>query len=151
MKTAISPENLPKGAPSVPVPEETADFYLLVFSDPENKVVPVRLRVVGSGPGGQRRGQTLWINLTGHTILGNLGERKLLIASDSSSIVEAPRADEGDYPVSMTYRSEGDDTEKPICETRWMHDPRARNLGVIFAKEGFRAPRLLVFSDLRLE
>lgn len=144
-----NPEELPPGAPSAPVPEAAADIYLLVMSDPANKVAPVSLQVVDAGAAKLRRGRTLWFNLTPLTIGGRLGSETIILKPASRTVMDAPRSDAGDYPVSLAYRMEGKEHLYPICETRWLHDPRGRNLGFVIARPGSRTPRVLVFPDFR--
>ena len=143
------PELLPAGAPSVKVPETMVDFYLLVFSDPANKVAPVRVQAVDADAGKIGKGHTLWFNLTDLTIGGKLGGESLLIKPMGTAVMRPPRSDPGDYPVSIAYRKAGVDSDFPICETRWMHDPRSRNLGFIIPREGIPAPRVMMFPDFR--
>lgn len=145
------PEQLPPGAPSATVSKTASDIYLLVMTDPANKVAPVRLQVVDVVAANLRRGQTLWFNLTELTIGGQLGSERLVVKPASRALMKAPRSDGGDYSVSMAYRMEGKEHTYPICETRWIHDPRARNLGFITAKDGKRTPRVLVFPDFRAD
>lgn len=144
-----NPEELPPGAPSTSVPESATDIYLLVISDPSNKVAPVCLQVVDASAAKLSRGKTLWFNLTEYTVGGTLGIEKLVIKPMSRAVADAPRKEAGDYPVSLAYRMEGNEHLYPICETRWLHDPRGRNLGFVIARPGSRTPRVLVFPDFR--
>jgi len=143
------PENLPPGAPTVRVPEEVVDFYLIVTSDPRNQVTPVRMTVVNANEDQLRRGQTLWFNLTDLTIGGNLGSQSLLIQPQSRAIMDAPADGSVDYPVSLAYKKADSEDLYPIFETRWIHDPGSRNLGFVFAREDNSAPSVQVFPDHR--
>jgi hypothetical protein len=113
--------------------------------------VPVRLQVVDVGAAKLRRGQTLWFNLTPLTVGGKLGSEAIILKPSSRAVTGAPRIDAGDYPVSLAYRMEGKEHNYPICETRWTHDPRSRNLGFVIARQGTRTPRVFVFPDFREE
>lgn len=146
-----NPEKLPPGAPVTNVPASAADIYLLVTSDLSNKVAPVRLQVVDAGAAKLSRGKTLWFNLTELTVAGKLGSEKLVLKPKSRALVGAPRPDAGDYPVNLAYRMEGKEHLYPICETRWSHDPRNRNLGFVMTSPGSRTPRVLVFPDFRAD
>ena len=145
------PKVIPAGAPSATVPAAITDIYLLVMSDPANKVAPVSLQIVDASAAKLLRGQTLWYNLTELTIGGKLGAASIILKPKSRAIMEAPRNDAGDYPVTLAYRKEGIEQAYPICETRWAHDPRNRNLGFVMTKPGSRTPRVLVFPDFRVE
>lgn len=146
-----NPEELPPGAPSTSVPESATDIYLLVMSDPSNKVAPVRLQVVDASAAKLSRGKTLWFNLTEHTVGGTLGTEKLVIKPMSRAVTDAPRKEAGDFPVNLGYRMKGKEHLYPICQTRWNHDPAARSLGFIITRPGSRTPRVLVFPDSRVE
>lgn len=143
------PELLPSGAPAVKVPETMLDFFLLFFSDPGNKVAPVRVQAIDAEAGKCGEGGTLWFNLTDLTIGGKLGGESLLIKPRGTAVMRPPRSDAGDYPVSIAYRKAGVASDFPICETRWVHDPRSRSLGFIIAREGIPAPRIMMFPDFR--
>lgn len=145
------PEKLTPGAPSTKVPEAMVDFYLLIISDPTNKVAPVRMQVVNASSEKITKGQTLWFNLTDLTIGGKLGTEKLLINPKGSIVTNAPRNDAGDYPVSIAYHKQGEETSYPICETIWMYDPLSRSLGFIIQQAGAKNPRLMMYPDFRSE
>jgi hypothetical protein len=144
-----APENLPAGAPTAMLPEGTIDFYLLVSSDPSNKIAPVRMQVINAPADQLRRGQTLWLNLTDLTIGGKLGSQKLFIKPRSRTTTNPPANKTAAYPVSMAYRIHGNGLTYPICETKWMHDPRTRTLAIVIANKGIRTPAVLLFPDLR--
>lgn len=146
-----NPEELPPGAPAAAIPAAAADIYLLVMSDPSNKVAPVRLQVVDASAAKLARGKTLWFNLTQLTVGGKLGTETLALKPMSRAVMDAPRNDAGDYHVKLAYRMEGKEHLYPICETRWSHDPRNRNLGFVITSPGNRTPRVLVFPDFREE
>jgi hypothetical protein len=145
------PEKLPAGAPNAKLPETVTDFYLLLTSDPENAVAPVKMQVIAAGTERLRAGQMLWFNLTSHQIAGRVGSEKLSMRPQSTVTLDAPASSAGDYPVDLAYRIEGKEPVYPICETQWRHDPRCRSLAFVFAKPGTRTPRVQVFPDFRME
>jgi len=150
LPTAIDdPEKLPEGAPSVVLPESSTDFYLLLTSDPSNKVAPVRIQAINADPSRLKKGAMLWYNLTDLTVGGTVGSRKLVIAPLSSKTLEPPASGNTDYPVDLAFRIAGKEANYPLCETKWRHDPRSRSLAFIIANEGYRSPRILVFPDFR--
>jgi hypothetical protein len=109
------------------------------------------MMVVNAGIDQIGRGHTLWFNLTPHLIGGKLGTEKLLVQPQARANMRAPANGRLDYPVSLAYRKTDRKEFYPICETRWVHDPRSRNIGFIFMQEGSRTPRVLVFPDFRSE
>lgn len=143
------PAKLTPGAPGAKVPETVVDFYLLLSSDPANQVAPVKIQVINAGTDRLRPGQMLWFNLTDHQVGGRLGTEKLVIQPQSTATLNPPAVGAKDYPVDLAYRIQGKEHLYPICETKWLHDPRSRSLAFIFAKPGTRTPRVLVFPDFR--
>ena len=143
------PDLVPPGAPTVKVPAGTADFYLLVTSDPDNKVAPVRLQVINANAERLKRGQMLWFNLTKNTVGGTVGSEKLAIKPNSRVTLDAPARGNTNYPVDLAFRIPGKKPLYPLCETRWRHDPRSRSVAFIITKPGVRTPRVLVFPDYR--
>ena len=145
------PAKLPPDAPSAKVPETVGDFYLLVSSDPSNKIAPVGMQVINAGMDRLRAGQMLWFNLTEHQVGGQLGSEKLVMQPKSTVTVDPPASGARDYAVNLAYRIQGREHLYPICETKWLHDPRSRSLAFIFNRPGVRTPRVLVFPDFRDE
>ena len=143
------PEKIPKGAPSTKVPAGVADFYLLVTSDPSNKVAPVRLQVINANADRLKRGQMLWFNLTENTIGGTVGSERLAIKPSSRVTIDPPARSNSNYPVDLAFRIPGKEHLYPLCETQWRHDPRSRSVAFIITKQGVRTPRVMVFPDYR--
>lgn len=150
-KPPVDPENLPAGAPNVKVPANLSDFYLLLISDPENQVAPVRMQVIDAGAERLRRGQMLWFNLTEQPVGGDVGSQRLSLKPRSQLILDAPATGHTDYPVNLSFRIPGQEAVYPLCETKWLHDPRSRTVAFVFSKPGIRTPRVLVFPDFRVE
>lgn len=145
----VDPKVLPPGAPTAKIPGTLVDFYLLLMSDPSNKIAPVKMHLVNANNDKLQLGQMMWFNLTDMTIGGRLGTEKILLNPRSQAIMDAP-APAGDYSVSLAYRVSGKELTYPICETQWTHDPRSRSLAFVIAKEGARTPRVHVYPDFRV-
>lgn len=143
------PAKLPAGAPAATVPAELTDFYLLVTSDPANRVAPVRMQVINAGADRLKPGQMLWFNLTKNTVGGTVGSEKLVIQPQSRATLDPPARGNANYPVNLAYRIPGNEHLYPLCETKWLHDPRSRSLAFVIAGQGVRTPRVLVFPDYR--
>lgn len=86
----ISPE-----APSIETPADYNDFFLLVASDPNKKIAPVKIEVVNIAIRNFRLGQTLRINKSDHTIEGKLGSQILSLKPEGYQVVNPPISDEG--------------------------------------------------------
>lgn len=144
-------EDIPVGTPKISLLPGVVDFYLLIAADPSNHHAPLRMRVVDVGNEKLRDGQTLWFNLTDHTIGGKLGTERILIKPRSQAIMNQPTSANEDYNVKIAYTVEGKNEVYPICETQWTHNPSIRNLAFIFANADKRTPRVWVFPDIRIE
>ncbi len=53
---------IPPGAPKATLAATISDFYLIVSSDPDNKVAPVKIQVVNASAENFKLGQMLWYN-----------------------------------------------------------------------------------------
>ena len=148
-KPITDPKELPKGAPTVNIPANLTDFYLLVISNPKNKVIPVRLLVINANANRVKRGQMLWYNLTQKTISGNIGKHKAHLKPGNHQVIEEPVTGKKNYPVTLQFTIPGDDFVHPLCETQWRHDPRSRSIVFVVSEKNRRAPRVLAFPDFR--
>ena len=147
------PKEVPPDAPMVEIPADHTDFVLLVFSDPNNKIAPVKLEAVNLESGTFKTGQTLWVNRTDKTIEGKLGEQTLSLGPGSSKILDAPLSDKGVptsgyYSASFTYRSGDEGAFEPITEQQWWHDANSRHLGFI-VNTGGKLPKIFFYRDFR--
>lgn len=146
-------ESVPPDAPSIEIPENYHDFYLIVSRDPENKIAAVKLKAINIETANLKLGQTLWINHTDQTIEGKLGDRILSLGPDSSKILDAPFINKseptrGYYHASFTYQVRDKETFEPITEQQWWHDATCRHLGFI-EHSGGKLPKIYVFRDFR--
>ena len=151
LKMLPAPEADPKkvspDAPSVAVPEAVTDFYLLVSSDPANAVAPVKLEVIDATK--FIKGQMLWFNLTANRIDGQIGAEKLALPGNAQAILNPPAVKNEDYNVNISFATPGSDLLQPFCETKWRHEPQARNVFFVVTNEGARAPRVMGLRDQR--
>lgn len=138
-------------APSALVPAGSGDIYLLVMPDPDQAVAPVRMQVLDARADRFKPGQMLWYNLTPHDVGGIVGGQKLVVNGAGRELLEAPASGDEDYHVDLSYRIRGRDALYPLCETRWVHRPRARMLVFIVTEAGSRTPRVVAFPDHREE
>lgn len=145
------PELVDPKAPNAKVAESVTDFYLLVSSDPENTVAPVKLQVINANSTTFRKGQMLWFNLTPNSIGGKVGSSQLRMTANSQTILDAPASGNEDYQVNISFRIPGKDHIYPLCETKWLHDPRSRTVLFVVNQNGGRTPRIMGFPDYREE
>lgn len=140
----VSPE-----APKATLPEAVIDCYLLVSSDPANKIAPVKLQVIDADPAKFTNGQMLWFNLTPNRIGGKIGDEDLAMEANSRKILDSPASSNEDYNVNLSFRMPGNERLYPLCETKWQHDTRSRTVVFVVAQQGTRTPRVLGFPDYR--
>jgi hypothetical protein len=143
------PEEVDPGAPKAPVAETIKDFFLLVTPDPANKTVPVKLQVIDGDASKFGKGEMMWYNLTPYSIGGKVGSEQLAMAANSKANLKPPAATNEDYAVSLAYRKAGDKRPYPLCETKWLHDPKTRTLLFVIVQPGSTTPRVLGFPDHR--
>ena len=140
---------IPAGAPAVEVPEATGDIYLILAHDSANTVAPVRMQIVNAAANRLGPGQMLWINLTPNAVGGLVGSEKLNMAAQSCVILNAPASGPTDYEVRLACRIPGEANSRPICQTKWLHDPRSRMLVFVIGDQAKRSPRVMAFPDYR--
>ncbi len=145
----LKPEEVSPDAPKAAVPEALTDFYLLVSSDPANKIAPVKLQVIDADAAKFRPGQMLWFNLTPNSVGGQVGTEQLAMAANSKMILNAPTSKNEDYNVNLSFRMPGNEVLYPLCETKWRHDTRSRSVLFVIPQAGSRSPRVLGFPDFR--
>ena len=150
-KEPAKPEEIPPGSPQVTVGEATGDIYLLVTSDPKNKVIPVAMQVINADQASFRKGQMLWFNLTTHKVGGKLGSEKLVLEPNSRKTSAAPAKGTENYPVELYYQMPGDERLWPLCETQWQHNPAGRSVVFVLSEAGSKVPRIVGFPDYRAE
>lgn len=145
----VAGEPPPAAAPKVAVGEALKNIYLLVSSDPANKVAPVRFQVINADADGFKNGQLLWFNISPHLIGGSIGSQTIKLAPNAKAIVKAPADQAGDYNVKIGYVPAGTERAEPLCETVWLHDPRAKNVVFVVPVADSRMPRIMGFADFR--
>ena len=94
-------------------------------------------------------GETLWFNLTTHTIGAKLGSETLTIKPSSRLISKPPLAKNGYYKTKFFYRAKGKKDFQPIMNKSWWHDANSRNIGFV-VNRGRRLPRIFTFKDQRV-
>lgn len=143
-------ETIPEEAPSVRIPESAKDVYLILTSDPENTVAPVRIQAVSADAATVSRGQMLWFNLTDKHVGGKVGSQNLDLKPGTRERVREPRQGSGNYPIELYFMIRGDTHLHPLSESNWRHDPRSRSLVFVAANGNRRAPRIYSVSDFRM-
>lgn len=146
----LDPEQVPPEAPQALIPETTGDCYLILGSDPANKVAPVRIQAVNAATDKFRKGQMLWFNLTTSDIGGRIGTEQLRLSPNSRQILNAPATSASPYRVKIDYVIPDEKILRPICETQWQYNPATRMVMFVFNENGKQVPRVMGFSDFRI-
>ena len=147
-QTAGGSPLIPLDAPKATLAAAISDFYLIVSSDPSNKVAPVKIQIVNASAANFKPGQMLWFNLTENKIGGAVGSQKLVIGPNARIILDAPANKQEDYHVNIQFLPPGQERVEPLCETNWSHDPRSRSVYFVVNAGGI-LPRILGFPDFR--
>lgn len=148
--TAVSkPEEIPPGTPIKKLPPDITDFYLIVASDPANKVSQVQFQVVDAGSQKFKKGQMMWFNLTANSVGGQIGSQKLALKGQSRAIVEAPALRDEAFDVKIGYAIANEPRIYPICQTKWVHDSRSRIVMFVHGGEDNSTPQIEGFTDFR--
>lgn len=142
----LDPESFPKGAPIVKIPAKVTDCYLIVVSDPQNKILPVRILLVDSSDGQLKAGQTLWINFTNQNIAGKLGKETVKIPAKSKVVSDAPLRKSGYYLASFLYQPNSKSKFLPVMKKSWWFDATSKHLGFIVSTGG-KLPKIFTLRD----
>ncbi len=142
------PEAFPEGAPSVSIPAEQTDLYFLVFSDPKNNVLPIRIQPISIDNSILKPGETMWLNFTPKKIAAKLGQTEFSIDPNKQAISKPPLPASGYYLAQFAYKEATDVEYSPIMKKSWWHDEFSKNLGFVI-DAGDRLPKIFTFRDRR--
>ncbi len=149
-KPPIDAKSVPEGTPSVLLPAEVKDFYLICGVDPSNQILPIQMHIVNANSDKIGRGEMLWFNLTAKSVVGKVGSQDLRLAPKATFLLKEPVVGDKSYPIELYFHVEGDDRTHPLVESQWSHDPRTRSIVFVFDEGKRRAPRVMAFSDFRM-
>ncbi|MGZ0655767.1 hypothetical protein ACWPKO_11035 [Coraliomargarita sp. W4R53] len=122
---------VPEEAPSVMIPKNWEKVLLLVFADPSNPVMPIRVKALNASDDVFGPGELLFINYSEISIFGLLGEQKLLVHPGTMKVVSSPMSKMGEYQVKLDS-VEGDiESRRWLMRQTWRHHPGVRR--VVFA------------------
>lgn len=142
------PKAFPEGAPSVSISTEQTDLYLLIFSDPKNKVLPIRIQSINIDNSRLKIGETMWFNFSNRKIAAKLGQAEFLIDANKLAISKPPSTTSGYYLAQFSYKEDNDPEYSPIMKKSWWHDEFSKNIGFVI-DAGDRLPKIYTFRDRR--
>ncbi len=144
----LEPQDFPSAAPKISVPANLRDLYLIVLSDPTNKVFPVRFQPIDVGDNQLKLGETLWINLSKHPIEARLGDQPVKVPTGAKVVSKPPLKSNGYYKAQFIYQPNGEGPFQPVMKKSWWYDANSKNLGFII-DTGERVPVIFLFRDQR--
>ena len=144
----VDPENPPEDVPSLRIGEGVGDFYILITPDRSKATLPVQMRLVDTGGGKLKAGETLWFNLTEHRIVAKLGSSRMSVDPKGRTVSKDPIRESGYYIAEFGYQPQGEGEFRRVTEQQWWHDARSRHIGFIVASGG-RLPKIFFYRDYR--
>lgn len=129
----------PASAPRILIPLGMELTVLLIFPDANNPILPIRVQTINASASVFGPGELYWVNLTDIAVGGMIGERKLLMKPRSTQIMQAPKQENGDYPVLIDCATPGENKRRWLVRQTWRHNANARQLVFI---QPLDAPRI---------
>jgi hypothetical protein len=148
-KLPADPKDLPAGAPSAAVSETVTDCYLLIASDPSNKVSPLKMQVVDTGGAVFGAGDLMWFNTSKFEVGGRLGSADFRVKPNSRTVVNPGVSGYDSFPVKIGYSPGAGKPAAPLCTTVWQSDPSARTLVFVHGRPTATFPQIRGFIDSR--
>lgn len=142
-------EEIPTGSPSMNIPGNLADLYLLAVSDPGNPTLPVRFKPINVNDERLKPGETLWLNLSKHNVLAKLGEHEVSIPPMKQAISPPPREGNGYYSAQFIYQPNGEGKYRKALNKTWRFQMNSKSLGFII-ESGGRRPEIFTIRDRRI-
>lgn len=135
--------------PTLKIPEDVVEFYIVLHPDLENKEFPIKMDLVDAGDSKLKVGETLWCNFTKHRIAAKLGKTEMTADPNSRTVSTAPEDQNGYYVAKFTYQLNGEGEFLTITEQSWFHDAKSKHLGFIISTND-KLPKIFFFRDFRV-
>ncbi|MFC7337241.1 hypothetical protein ACFQY0_08640 [Haloferula chungangensis] len=140
-------EAVPKGAPTVRIPEGWSRCYLLFTVDTKNKVFPLKAIPIDGSLNNFPVGHSRIVNLSLAMVKGKFGEDIITIPPGKIENLKPQMKDIGAYPVMVDFMMKGDPKPQPLARTNWQHNPLSRQVVLITKPTGVKYPQFKVFQD----
>ncbi|MBK1854234.1 hypothetical protein JO972_04660 [Verrucomicrobiaceae bacterium 5K15] len=127
-------QRLPKRAPLVRIPEKWQKVLLLVFEDPKNRVMPIRIQAINASDRHFGLGSIYMMNFSEAGVVGSIGDKHLKLKPKSLKIVKNPVQKNGYYPVKLNAVIRGEKKPRRLVKQMWSHSDRIRNVLFIMPK-----------------
>ena len=143
-------EDAPLELPSLRIPEGVNSFYILMTPNEDKGELHADIQLVDCSPKMLKTGETIWVNLTTHRLMAELGTVNMEADPNNTTITKPPSPESGHFSAKFTFQAKGIGKYAPISEQQWWHDAKSRHLGIIFDNGG-KLPLIYHIRDYRLE
>lgn len=140
-------EVIPKGAPTVKIPENWSRCYLLFIVQKTNKVFPLEVIPIDGSLNSFPIGHSRIVNLSLAMVKGKFGAELVAISPGKIENLDPPIKEFGHYPVVVDFMMKGDKASQPLARTTWQHNPKSRQVVLITKPGGVKYPRFKVLQD----
>lgn len=123
----------PKNPPQVIIPAEWKNVILVVYEDPENTVMPIRVRAFDASEKSFPEGGLLFINDSDSIISGTVHKTAVNIEGKETEMIDSPLKERGTFNLLLDSSHPKTEEKRNLLRKRWLHNPKFRN--VIFIEE----------------
>lgn len=137
---------IPEAAPSLDIPKEWRKVLILVFSDPSNPIMPIRLKAIDASDDVFGPGELLFINFSEISIFGLVGKKKLLLHPEMAKVVSNPIPQKGEYQVKLDSVKDSVESRRWLMRQTWRHQPSIRRVVFVLPLPAPRTVKLYTAS-----
>ncbi|CAA7183579.1 Unannotated, partial [Lentimonas sp. CC8] len=116
----------PDEAPSLSIPASWSKVLILVFEDPNNPIMPIRVEAIDASDNVFGPGELLFINYSEASIFGMVGDKKLLLKPQTTVLLSEPAKEKGSYRVKLDSVKDTIETRQWFLRQSWRHEPEVR-------------------------
>ncbi|CAA7072518.1 hypothetical protein, partial [Lentimonas sp. CC11] len=138
VRLGFLPQRLPKravfpdAAPSLSIPASWSKVLILVFEDPNNPIMPIRVQAIDASDTVFGPGELLFINYSEASIFGMVGDKKLILKPQTTVLLSEPAKEKGSYRVKLDSVKDTIETRQWLLRQSWRHEPEVRRVVFVF-------------------
>jgi hypothetical protein len=117
---------VPKAAPMLKVPADWNKVLIFAFEDEANPVLPIRLHAINANDNVFGPGDTFFVNFSEMTVLGLVGDKKLLSKPRSTTRISNPRIGVGSYMLKLDAFKDDVNMRRRLVQQRCRYNPAMR-------------------------
>ncbi|MGD7652205.1 MAG: hypothetical protein ACQCXQ_03250 [Verrucomicrobiales bacterium] len=125
---------IPKGTPTVRIPESWSKVLLLVFENEENAVMPIRVRALDASDNVFGPGSIFMMNFSQIRVGGMVGDKRLDLRPRSSSIIKKPLKKNGYYPTELYSLTKKGAKPQRFVKQMWEYNDKTRQVFFVLPK-----------------